>query len=103
MIVPTESYERHGATPEDLEGLVDFPRTIEGTKVALLFRGTSTGDIKISFRTDGAVDVNQLARRWDGGGHVKASGAMLPGPMERAIEEVLAATRDTLASGVGEG
>lgn len=103
MVVPTESYERLGATPEDLEGLVDFPRTIEGTKVALLFRGTSTGDIKISFRTDGAVDVNRLARRWDGGGHVKASGAMLPGPMERAIEEVLSATRDTLASGVGEG
>ena len=103
MIVPTESYERVGATPEDLEGLVDFPRTIEGTKVALLFRGTSTGDIKISFRTNGAVDVNQLARRWDGGGHVKASGAMLSGPMDRAVEEVLAATREVLASGVGEG
>jgi bifunctional oligoribonuclease and PAP phosphatase NrnA len=103
MIVPTESYDRLGATPEDLEGLVDFPRTIEGTKVALLFRGTSTGDIKISFRTSGEIDVNALARRWDGGGHVKASGAMLPGPMDRAIAEVLAATREAVSTSVGAG
>ncbi|MEX2466896.1 MAG: bifunctional oligoribonuclease/PAP phosphatase NrnA [Gemmatimonadota bacterium] len=102
MTVPTETYERVGATPEDLEGMVDVPRTIEGTRVALLFRGTSTSDIKVSFRTNGDVDVNALARRWDGGGHVKASGAMLPGPMPRAIDEVLAATREALASDVGE-
>jgi phosphoesterase RecJ-like protein len=102
MVVPTESYERVGATPEDLEGMVDVPRTIAGTRVALLFRGTSTGDIKVSFRSTGDLDVNALARRWEGGGHVKASGAMLPGPMERAIEEVLHTTRDVLASGVGK-
>ena len=98
MVVPTEAYDRVGATPEDLEGMVDVPRTIAGTKVALLFRGTSTGDIKVSFRSSGEVDVNALARRWDGGGHVKASGATLPGPMERAKEEVLSVTRDVLAA-----
>jgi phosphoesterase RecJ-like protein len=98
MQVPTEAYDRIGATPEDLEGMVDVPRTIAGTKVALLFRGTTTGDIKVSFRSRGEVDVNALARRWDGGGHVKASGAMLPGPMERAKEEVLTVTRDVLAA-----
>jgi len=103
MVVPNESYDRVGATPEDLEGLVDFPRTIAGTRVALLFRGTSTGDIKVSFRSAGEVDVNQLARRWEGGGHVKASGAMLPGPIERAVAEVLAATREVLASASGVG
>lgn len=103
MVVPTEAYDRVGATPEDLEGMVDVPRTVVGTKVALLFRGTSTGDIKVSFRSSGEVDVNALARRWDGGGHVKASGAMLPGPMERAKEEVLAVTRDVVAAAVQGG
>lgn len=103
MVVPTEAYERVGATPEDLEGMVDVPRTIAGTKVALLFRGTSTGDIKVSFRSSGDVDVNALARRWEGGGHVKASGAMLPGPMQRAMDEVLTVARDVAASAVGGG
>jgi phosphoesterase RecJ-like protein len=81
--------------------MVDVPRTIVGTKVALLFRGTSTGDIKVSFRSSGEVDVNALARNWDGGGHVKASGAMLPGPMERAMDEVLSVTREAVAAVAG--
>jgi phosphoesterase RecJ-like protein len=49
--------------------------------------------VKVSFRSNGAVDVNVLARSFDGGGHVKASGAVVPGPMEAAIETVLNATR----------
>jgi len=98
MIVPTESFERVGATGEDLEGMIDVPRTVRGTRVALLFRGTSTTDIKVSFRSNGEVDVNRLARRFDGGGHVKASGATLPGPMERAVEQVVEATREVVAA-----
>jgi phosphoesterase RecJ-like protein len=44
------------------------------------------------------VDVNVLARRFRGGGHVKAAGAIVAGPMERAIEEVVGATREAVAA-----
>ena len=93
MRVPTDAYRELGAEPEDLEGMVDVPRGIEGVEVGLLFRSSSSGEIKVSFRANGTVDVNRLARRFGGGGHVKASGCMLPGPMDRAVDEVLAATR----------
>lgn len=96
MTVPTEAYEELDATPEDLEGMVDIPRGIDGTQVGLLFRRASTGDIKVSFRSNGPVDVNQLARKFGGGGHVKASGAMVPGPIDEAIEKVLTATRNAV-------
>jgi phosphoesterase RecJ-like protein len=49
------------------------------------------------------VDVNVLARRFNGGGHVKASGAVVPGPMERAVDEVLDATRQAVARARREG
>jgi bifunctional oligoribonuclease and PAP phosphatase NrnA len=93
MEIPREAYDELGATAEDLEGIVDIPRSIEGTEVGLLFRATQSGEVKISFRSNGAVDVNTLARGFDGGGHVKASGAIVPGPMEQAMEVVLDATR----------
>jgi bifunctional oligoribonuclease and PAP phosphatase NrnA len=93
MTVPTEVYKELDATPEDLEGMVDIPRSVDGTQVGVLFRKASTGEIKISFRSSGPVDVNMLARKFGGGGHVKASGAMVAGPLERAIEEVIEATR----------
>jgi len=103
MSVPPDAYVELGATPDDLEGMVDVPRSIEGAQVALLFRKTNTGHVKISFRSNGPVDVNALARRFGGGGHVKASGAMVPGPLEKAIDKVVAAARDAVAKDAGLG
>lgn len=103
MTIPVEAYDELGATAEDLEGIVDIPRSIVGTEVGLLFRRASSGEVKISFRSNGSVDVNALARRFKGGGHVKASGAMVPGPMERALAEVLEATRAAVAETFKDG
>jgi phosphoesterase RecJ-like protein len=97
MTIPRETYEAVGATTDDLEGIVDIPRSVEGTSVGLLFRQTQAGEVKISFRSNGPVDVNALARRFQGGGHVKAAGAIVAGPIERAIDEVIGATRDAVA------
>jgi phosphoesterase RecJ-like protein len=90
--------EELGATVEDLEGLVEHARSIEGTEVALLFRSTTDGGTKVSLRSAGDVDVNAIAREFGGGGHVKASGAVLPDPLPRARERVLAAARAALAA-----
>ncbi|MCG6987502.1 MAG: bifunctional oligoribonuclease/PAP phosphatase NrnA [Gemmatimonadetes bacterium] len=97
MIVPQDAIDELGATPEDLEGMVDVPRGISGVQVGLLFRQTTTGEVKVSFRANGPVNVNELARRFGGGGHLRASGAMVPGPMARAVESVVAATREAVA------
>lgn len=96
MTIPKEPYEELGATSEDLEGIVDIPRSIEGTQVGILFRSIKSGEVKISFRSNGLVDVNLLARRFNGGGHVKASGAVVSGPMDQAIDAVLEATREAV-------
>jgi phosphoesterase RecJ-like protein len=97
MTIPKDAYEAVGASTDDLEGIVDIPRSVEGTEVGLLFRLTQSGEVKISFRSNGRVDVNVLARRFRGGGHVKAAGAIVAGPMERAIDEVVGATREAVA------
>ena len=103
MTIPRDAYEAVGASTDDLEGIVDIPRSIEGTQVGLLFRQTQSGEVKISFRSNGPVDVNALARRFRGGGHVKAAGAIVAGPIERAMDEVIAATREAVARARSEG
>jgi nanoRNase/pAp phosphatase (c-di-AMP/oligoRNAs hydrolase) len=42
--------------------------------------------------------VNELAGHFGGGGHVKASGAMVDGPMDKAIKTVVEATRKAIAA-----
>ena len=97
MVIPQDAYLELGATQDDLEGMVDVPRSVVGARVGLLFRLTTTGEVKISFRSSGPVDVNELAKSFGGGGHIKASGAMVPGPMESAVKTVVEATRKAVA------
>ncbi len=87
---------RTGATAEDMEGIIEYARAIEGTEVALLFRELPDGQTKISFRSNGETDVNHIARQLGGGGHVKAAGATVPQPPAEAIPQVLAAVREQL-------
>lgn len=83
-------------TSEDLDGIVEYARSIEGTEIAMLFRETDDGATKVSFRSNGEADVNVLARRFGGGGHVKAAGALVGRPLESVQEEILSAARDAV-------
>ncbi len=98
MVVPPEDFEAVGAELEDLEGLADYPRSIEGVEVAILFRTTDDGSTKISFRSNGKVDVNAVARSLGGGGHVRAAGALIPKPVSEVMPEAVAAVRSAVAA-----
>lgn len=93
ITIPREATHELEASAEDLDGVSDYARSIEGTEVALLFRETLDGATKVSFRSNGDVDVNAIARGFGGGGHVKAAGALLGGPLESNRPRVLEATR----------
>jgi phosphoesterase RecJ-like protein len=99
MTVPTRAFDELGATADDIEGLVDYPRDINGVEVGLLFRETAKGATKVSFRSNGDVDVNALARAFGGGGHVKASGALVDGPLPEVRKKVLDAVRAAVKGG----
>jgi phosphoesterase RecJ-like protein len=96
VTVPPAALERHGATADDLEGLVEFPRSVSGVRLALLFRQIASGRIKVSFRSVGDVDVAALAQRFGGGGHKRAAGASFVGTLADVQQQVLVAARDYL-------
>jgi phosphoesterase RecJ-like protein len=107
VTVPPGAIERLGVSSDDLDGVVEFPRSIEGVRMALLFREVSQGRVKVSLRSIGDVDVAAFARRWGGGGHTKAAGVALAGSLAEVQSTVLAAARSYLASDgaalVGDG
>ena len=90
--------ERYRVTSEEMDGIVEHPRSIAGTRLAVFFRDLGHNRVKISFRSSGNVDVNALARRFDGGGHAKASGALVQGTLRDVEQLVLAAAREALAA-----
>ena len=64
--------------------------------MALFFRDLGYGKVKVSFRSTGDVDVNAFARQFGGGGHAKASGALIAGSLDEARDRVVDAARDFL-------
>jgi len=83
---------------DDTEGLVDYARRLQGVEVALLLRELPDRRSKVSLRSNGEVDVAKVARDFGGGGHVKASGALLDLPLEQAEAAILESVRNAVAN-----
>ncbi len=91
--VTAEMLARAKATGEDTEGLVDYPRSVRGVEVAILFHGEEPGQVRCSLRSTTRVDVSQLAGTFGGGGHPRAAGCTLAEPLAQAKAKVLEAAR----------
>jgi phosphoesterase RecJ-like protein len=88
-------YAATGAVPGDTEDLINFPRSVEGVEVALVFIEQPAQATKVSFRSK-ALDVSKLAERFGGGGHKLASGARIERPLATVRDEVLLAVESAL-------
>ena len=95
--VEAGAMEQFGVTGDELDGIVEHPRSIVGTRLALFFRDLGHGKVKVSFRSTGDVDVQQLARRYGGGGHARASGAVIAGALADVQERVVEDARELLS------
>lgn len=85
--------ERAKASIWDTEGFADFPRSIRGVEVSLMFSELDDRKTKVSFRSKGHVVVNSIAMRLGGGGHEFASGALLEYPLQESNAIVLEETK----------
>jgi phosphoesterase RecJ-like protein len=91
--VSQEHLERAGARMDESEGLIDLLQSVEGLLFAVLFKEIEPNLTKISIRSRGAANANDLASVFGGGGHARAAGAELDMPLARAKEVVLAEAR----------
>ncbi len=95
LVVTQAMMRETGTGPEDTEEFVNFPKSIKGVEVAILFRETDTG-VKVSFRSKGGVDVAGVASRLGGGGHRAAAGCDLSWTISEAVERVVSLLEETL-------
>lgn len=81
----------------DTEGLVNYPLSIQGIRMAGLVIDRDE-ERKWSFRSKGDVDVNTFARKYfNGGGHFNASGGRSSEPLEKTVEDFRRAIQESAA------
>ncbi|MBO8128819.1 MAG: bifunctional oligoribonuclease/PAP phosphatase NrnA [Peptococcaceae bacterium] len=84
---------------EDVDGIINYARAVQGVEVAVLFRYVSPDKCKIGFRSKTCVDVAALAQEFGGGGHPRASGCVINGDCanlaDRVIDKAVEAVRES--------
>ena len=80
----------------DLDGVVDHAMSIDGVEVALFLKEQKPGQQRVSLRSRGKVDVNRIARQFDGGGHILASGCEIKGSVNEVQARLLYLVREQL-------
>lgn len=88
-VISKEMLQRYQLELDEIEGVSDFPRRIDGVQVSVLFTEIDASSTKISLRSKGKISINGFAQTFGGGGHPYASGAVVEKPIEQAIEQVI--------------
>lgn len=85
----------------DTEGIINYPRSIDGIEIAVFFKEAGPAHFRVGLRSRGAIDVAALAAEFGGGGHTKASGCSIHGSFEEVRRTLYDALRRRAAAVAG--
>ncbi|MYC74341.1 bifunctional oligoribonuclease/PAP phosphatase NrnA [Candidatus Poribacteria bacterium] len=86
-------FRKTGTTADAMEGVVNQIQAIAGVEVALCASEMTDRSTKVSLRSQGDVDVSQLAAEFQGGGHARAAGCRITRPYPLAIAALVQASQ----------
>ena len=93
--ISEEDMANVGAMMGDHEGLVDLGRNVGGVEVSVFMRECE--DVyRISLRSNGLVDVNEIAKKFNGGGHMMAAGIKTTGNFKETKEMIINEIKEVL-------
>ena len=93
IAIPWKDLVRYEIKTGDTEGLVNYPLSIQGIRMAALIIDRDE-EIKCSFRSKGDFDVNVFARKYfAGGGHINAAGGRSTETLEATVERFVEALK----------
>ncbi len=87
ITVTQNDFNETGTDKSQTEGFVDYPLSIDGVEVSVSVMEVKKRQYKVSLRSRGA-DVNAVAEKFGGGGHMLASGCMLCCDLEEVIDRI---------------
>ena len=89
ITITQEMFRISGSDESETDAIASLPRQIEGVKVGITMREKPDGTFKVSMRSNEDVDVAEICALMDGGGHQRAAGCTVNGPVDKATETVL--------------
>ena len=83
--ISQEDYKKFDAKNEYTEGIAETLRTIKSVEISAVLKENDNGHTKVSLRSDN-VDVCEVVKKFNGGGHIHAAGCTIKAPLNQAAE-----------------
>lgn len=74
IFASAELLSRLQVTDDDTDGIANLPMQVRGVEIGITVKQKEDGSYRVSLRAGDHADVSELAKRYGGGGHVKAAG-----------------------------
>jgi len=87
-IVHNDLYQKFTPRIDELVELPHYLLSIRGVEVGALFLEDKPGRVIIELRSQGLIDVSEVAKKFGGGGHSGASGACAEGEIIKIVFQV---------------
>lgn len=95
-VISAKDMEAYHVLPKHLDGIVNQLRVTKGVEVAVFLYENEDGTYKVSTRSNGLVNVADLAVKFGGGGHSRAAGFSMEGQPEEILPAVVAEIKKQL-------
>lgn len=87
-VVSQKMMKFYNAKATDLEGIVNQLLYTKGVEVAIFLHEIHSAEYKVSMRSNGKVNVSEIAVYYGGGGHVRAAGCMMNGTYQDVLTNI---------------
>ena len=87
-VVSKQTMEFYGVSSNDLDGIVNQLLLTIGVDCAIFMYELAPLEYKVSLRSNGAVNVAEVAEMFSGGGHVRAAGCTVSGTSHDVINNI---------------
>jgi len=94
LTVTQEALLETGASMDHTDGFVDIPRAVRGVEIAVLYTQLGKNHFKLSLRSKDKVNVEKVAKKFGGGGHINAAACRIEGNIESVKLKLLEAIKE---------
>ncbi|RDY24746.1 bifunctional oligoribonuclease/PAP phosphatase NrnA [Romboutsia maritimum] len=89
IMLTKEMLKKYSISFNDVDAITSYTRDIQGVEVGILLKEKKENEVKVSLRSKNYVDVSEIAKTFNGGGHVRAAGCTIYDSIENAKKLVL--------------
>jgi phosphoesterase RecJ-like protein len=89
MILTKNMLQQTNTTYQDSHGIINYILKIHNVKIGCVFEELNSITTKVSYRSVENINVSDIAKEFNGGGHINAAGCILKTNIAKAVKLVI--------------